>query len=364
VRRPRLTARRRVVLATILGLPVGYWYVSWALQLGRNLYRTYFHTFGDSYVSCSGTWRDWAYGCDQGPVNTAMAWLEFALVTLVLLGLCFAAARWALVPLRPLSRVVDQLGPTNLGSRIAASGPRDESRQLADSVDAMLDRISEGYEAQRRFAADASHELRTPLATQRALIEISLVNSLSPDQLALLSRQLLATNERNEALIEALLVLAETDRGLMSRTPQRLDAIVAEVLDTLGPLADEATVTLGRRLVPVTVPGERPLLERLVSNLVHNAIKYNVPDGRVDVSLAAPARLVVTNTGPLVPPMMVSTLFEPFRRMSGDRLNHGGGAGLGLTIARSIVAAHRGWIEAHAQVDGGLSCTVDLAPGE
>lgn len=353
-----MTPRRRAGLAAVLALPVGYWYFGWSMQLGHNI----FHAYRSQFVACSGTWRDWGNSCSYRTFNTVQAWIELAVVGLVALGLCIAAARWALAPLRPMSQAIAQLGPTNLGTRIAATGPRDETRQLADAVDAMLDRVTEGYEAQRRFAADASHELRTPLAIQRALIEVSLVNAPTQEQLALLARQLLATNERNEALIEALLVLAETDRGLMSHNPQRLDAITVEVLDTMRPLAEKADVTVRSDTMPVTTRGERPLLERLVTNLAHNAIKHNVPGGYVDVSVLSPARLVVANSGPTVPPESVATLFEPFRRLSGDRLNHGGGVGLGLTIARSIVAAHRGSIHARAHGDGGLTVTVDLAP--
>jgi signal transduction histidine kinase len=353
-----MTPRRRAALAALLALPVGYWYFSWSLQLGRNI----FHAYRSQYVECSGTWRDWGNSCSYLSFNSTQAWIELTVAGLIVLGACLAAARWVLAPLRPMARTVDQLGPTNLGTRIAGTGPRDETRRLTDSVDAMLDRVTEGYEAQRRFAADASHELRTPLAIQRALIEVSLTNEPTPQQLELLSRQLLATNERNEALIEALLVLAETDRGLMARTPQQVDAIVTEMVDTLKPLADAHRVTVHCAAVPVTIVGERPLLERLVTNLVHNAIKHNVPDGYVDVALTEPALLVVTNSGPLVPAESVSTLFEPFRRLSGDRLNHGGGVGLGLTIARSIVAAHHGSIQAHPNAEGGLTFTVNLAP--
>src|SRR5262249_33955629 len=178
---------------------------------------------------------------------------------------------------RQIADTVASFGPASLGLRLRSVGPRDETRQLSDSIDAMLDRLAEGYEAQRRFASNASHELRTPLATQRALIEVSLGSALTPDQLDLVSRQLLATNERNEKLVDGLLTLAETERGLMANTALRLDEIVAEVLDAHRVAADERGVTVQSSLEPVTVAGERPLLERLVGNLVDNAIKYNEP---------------------------------------------------------------------------------------
>ncbi len=221
----------------------------------------------------------------------------------------------------------------------------------------------EGYEAQRRFASSASHELRTPLATQRALIEVSLSEALTPDQLELLSRQLLATNERNERLIDGLLALAETDQGLMVTGSQSLDRITGDVVETLRPGAKERGVDLHLDAAPVLVAGELPLLDRLVGNLVSNAIKYNVDGGSVHVSVGADAVLRVVNTGPDVPAELVAGLFEPFRRMSGERLDHGGGVGLGLTIARSIVAAHGGEIRAWANASGGgLTIEVQLVP--
>jgi signal transduction histidine kinase len=225
-----------------------------------------------------------------------------------------------------------------------------------------MDRIAAGYEGQRRFAANASHELRTPLAVQRTLIEVGMAQPLSADQIQLLTRQLLQTNERNEQLIEGLLVLSESDQGLVSRTPQRLDLIAQAVVAAHQDRAARADVELHVRLEPRTVPGEQVLLERLVTNLVQNAIKYNTPGGTVEVTVGGSPSLSVTNTGPVVGPEAVPRLFEPFRRLSADRMDHGGGSGLGLTIARSIAQAHDGTICAAAQATGGLRVDVVL-PG-
>jgi signal transduction histidine kinase len=259
-----------------------------------------------------------------------------------------------------MAETITQLGPTNLGTRIRARGPADESRRLADAIDAMLDRVGDGYEAQRRFAANASHELRTPLATQRALIEVSLGTALTTEQLELVSRQLLATNERNEALIEGLLVLAETERGTMSSTPQSLDRIVGDCVAAQRTSAAERRVEFTLDAAPTVVLGELPLLERLVGNLVGNAIKYNQPSGWIRIVVRSPGTFVISNSGPAVPAEQVQSLFEPFRRQSGDRLDHGGGVGLGLTIARSVVAAHHGTITAGANPGGGLTVEVRL----
>jgi signal transduction histidine kinase len=349
-----LGIRLRLVVALLISWPIGLAYLDWCLYNGANIVRV----FRGGVPDCDGTWRSTLNRCTG--FSPALAWTEIALFTVVAVALLFLLARWVLGPIRDMAGVVAQLGPTSLGLRMQVTGPSDETRQLADAIDMMLDRVAEGYEAQRRFAANASHELRTPLATQRALIEVSLRGALTTEQLELLSRQLLATNERNEALIDGLLVLAETERGLLTTAPQRLDLITAATIRAVQPVAAERGIRIESRLSEVVAVGEQPLLERLVTNLVQNAVKYNAPEGWVHAEVTAPATLVVTNSGPGVPPDQVNGLFEPFRRARGDRLDHGGGVGLGLTIARSIVTAHRGSITATANQAGGLTVEVRL----
>nr|GID83540.1 hypothetical protein Ade03nite_24640 [Actinoplanes derwentensis] len=281
------------------------------------------------------------------------------LVLAAILAFCYPLVRWCLRPLRDLVPVIAAAGPQNLGHRLRPGKSRDELAALGRAVDEMMDRIAVGYEAQRRFAADASHELRTPLAVQRTLIEVSMAEELTGEQLELLTGQLLDTNVRNERLIEGLLVLSESDRGLMARTPLRLDEITAEVLKAHRGRAAEAGVTVTSELTPRTVLGERILLERLVTNLVQNAIKYNRPGGTIDVRVGADPALAVVNTGEDVPPEEVAALFEPFRRRAGTRIDHSGGAGLGLSIARSITQAHDGLITATSTGRDGL--TVEVA---
>jgi signal transduction histidine kinase len=360
----RLTVRRRAVIAALLAFPVGWLYVDngWRLFAGIVIRARGSEAQG---VVCSGAGLPNVVGqfngCNSYSYRYGYAIVELIIGTVIAVAIVYALARWVTWPLRSMTEAVEQLGPNNLGLRMRQVGPRgDETRRLGDSIDRMLDRVAEGYEAQRRFASNASHELRTPLATQRALIEVSLGTALTAEQLDLVSRQLLATNERNERLVDGLLTLAETDRGLVTRAAQRLDAVVADVVETLRASAAAREVTIAAELAPVTVAGETPLLERLATNLVQNAIKYNVPGGRVQVEVGPPGTLTVRNTGPQVPAEAVDSLFEPFRRLSGERLDHGGGVGLGLTIARSIVAAHGGSIEARPNPDGGLSVTVHL----
>jgi signal transduction histidine kinase len=354
----RLTPRRRAIIAILVSWPLGYFYLYWGFFTATNIFRDW----RSGYVGCDGTWRSYFHSCNpQGYSSTAAA-LELLVATAVILTVAFFLARWVVDPVRRIADTVGRFGPNSLGLRLAADGPKDETRRLADEIDAMLDRLAEGYEAQRRFASNASHELRTPLATQRALIEVSLSSALTEEQLELLSRQLLATNERNEKLVDGLLTLAETERGLMANTPLRLDRIVGDAIEMLRRTAKERDVELSAVLAPVTVVGEEPLLDRLATNLVFNAIKYNEPGGSVIVNVAQNGMFTVANTGPFVPPEQVPSLFEPFRRLSGERLDHGGGVGLGLTIARSIVAAHGGAIEARSNPGGGLVVDVRLRP--
>ncbi|PWR07712.1 two-component sensor histidine kinase [Micromonospora acroterricola] len=281
------------------------------------------------------------------------------IVTVVALVALWFGAAWCLRPVGDLAEPIGHLGPQNLGHRIRPRG-RDELARLGRAIDEMMERVSAGYEGQRRFAANASHELRTPLAVQRTLIEVGMARSLTAEQLELLTSQLLETNERNERLIEGLLALSDCDQGLRSRTPQRLDEIVGSVLTGYQDRARDAAVTIDTHLAPRVVVGERVLLERLVTNLVENGIKYNRRGGSLSVTVGGTPALSVVNTGQPVPAEAVAGLFEPFRRLAQDRTSHGGGAGLGLTIARSITQAHDGIIAARPAEHGGLRVDVEL----
>lgn len=356
----RLTPRRRAVLALLLALPLGWAYLYVVFAIALQLERYY---RGWDAPSCSYGWQTLLNNCNSVDYSPTRAWIELIICTLIVAAIAYGLARWVVFPLRTVAATVAEFGPNSLGLRIGNNSPRDELGQLGGAIDGMLDRLAESYDAQRRFASNASHELRTPLATQRALIEVSLRSALTAEQLELLSRQLLATNERNERLIDGLLTLAETDRGLVSAAPTRLDELAAEVVAALQPAATAREVTLRCTGEPVTVRGERALLERLVTNLVQNAIKYNRPGGVATVSVTAPGQLTVANTGAPVPPEQVAGLFEPFRRLAGERLDHGDGVGLGLTIVRSIVAAHHGELSPRANPDGGLTVVVGLPPG-
>jgi signal transduction histidine kinase len=305
----------------------------------------------------------WDQACPIPYDGTARTWWIVGLVVLAaLLGWGFRImARWSSEPLRGMAETVRQLGPQNLGQRIRRNGAKDELRILANAVDEMLDRVVVGFEGQRRFASNASHELRTPLAVQRTLVEVAMVTGGEDADLNRLGAQLLMVNERNERLIEGLLVLAESDRGLPGTVPVRLDELVGEVLDGYRDLAADRQVSIRRGMVERVVQGDPVLLERMISNLVHNAIKYNHPGGWIEVVVAVQPAISVHNSGQQVPTEQVSSLFEPFRRLTAERTNHRDGAGLGLSIVRSIVAAHHGGVVAQPGSEGGLRVDVTLA---
>nr|WP_308129589.1 HAMP domain-containing sensor histidine kinase [Actinoplanes polyasparticus] len=293
--------------------------------------------------------------CAAGQVRIVEAVLAGA--GLVLLAL---AVRWALRPLRDVAALIRNVGPQGLSHRVTAGRFTGVTVQLAEAINQMLERVSVGYDSQRRFAAAASHELRTPLAVQRALIEVGLANNPGPAKVAVVAEQLLAANERNVQLIEALLVLSESDRGLAARGPVRLDLIVENVLVEHRAAAERAAVTISSALQPRTVDGEQVLLERMVTNLVQNAIKYNRPGGTIHVAVAARPALTIANSGDDVPESETLRLFEPFQRLGADRMNRPDGVGLGLTIVRSIAQAHDGAVNCHTTGRDGLRFDVVL----
>lgn len=305
-----------------------------------------------SFYRCGGTYWSWQ-------TRTIVTVLTVAVLAGIAWVWWFLTGQF-LQPLRMVADAVRRVGPQNLGQRVGMTGATDELKELTDALDEALDRIAAGYESQRRFAANASHELRTPLAVQRLLTEVAMDDPEASQDIRRLGGLLLRTNERSERLIEGLVVLAESDRGLQGKVPVRLDELAASVLDSHLEIAGRNKVSLRRGLAERFVPGDPLLLERLVGNLLSNAIAYNHPGGWVEVVVAGEPAITVSNTGPSVPADMVSSLFEPFRRLTADRIDHSGGSGLGLPIVRSITAAHNGTVQARPRADGGLIVEVSL----
>lgn len=269
-----------------------------------------------------------------------------------------------LKPLRDITGAARRLSAENLHERIELEGPRDELKELADTFDSMLGRLDAAFSSQRRFVANASHELRTPLAIMRAQIDVALSDpAVTRTELIATSRVVHDAVDRCERLMDGLLMLARSDRGLDAAEPVDLADAATRAMDQVSAAAAERGIRLRSALKPAAVRGDQPLLDRMVANLLENAVAYNLPSGWVEVSTSNGrdrARLRVANSGPRVPPGQVPTLFEPFRRLSQDRTGSGRGAGLGLSIVRSVARAHGGEARARPRTSGGLTVEVEL----
>ncbi|MFK0106823.1 sensor histidine kinase [Streptomyces sp. NPDC091217] len=291
-------------------------------------------------------------------VQSATALTIMAALSVVLSWLL---ARRVLRPMRTLTAGICRISASNVHERLAVEGPRDEVSELADSVDGLLERLEAALESHKRFVANAAHELRTPLTVERALLEESLLDrDATAESFRENFERLLRISTHQGALLESLLTLAVSERGLDRTEPVDLAEVVGSVLLTRLPETERHGVRIVNRVEPAPVAGDTALLERLVANLVHNAVYYNVPDGSVDITLRCHDRravLTVTNTGPEVPGDRVDQLFEPFQRMR--RTAGDGHHGLGLSIVRAIAAAHDATLGAHARPEGGL--VVDLS---
>ncbi|MEU0133747.1 HAMP domain-containing sensor histidine kinase [Streptomyces sp. NPDC006296] len=279
---------------------------------------------------------------------------------LVMAFLAGLLGRWlagrALRPVTSMTEAARRISEQNLHQRLALPGPDDELHRLADTFDSMLDRLEKSFESRRRFVANASHELKTPLAVQRTSLQVGLADPL-PDGLTEVREDLLLANREAEKLVDALLLLARSDRGTEQTEPVDLAATARLVTSELAPLSTEHAVHVAvETATPLTVPGDPVLLRHLVANLVRNAIQYNHAGGHVLVRLDAPT-LTVSNTGPRVAPERVPDLFEPFRRLDGDRTATTG-HGLGLSIAASIAEAHHATLTARPGTEGGLTLTL------
>jgi signal transduction histidine kinase len=308
--------------------------------------------------------------------ETLNTMLVASIVLLGVVGVVAAGLGWllagrALHPLQLITATARRVADRSLHERIELDRPDDEIKELADTFDAMLGRLDEAFEGQQRFVANASHELRTPLTINRTLIEVALDRPDVDESLRQLGATLLSVNQRHERLIDGLLTLACSEQRVAEATRVELAELAEHVATESEPLAHTAGVELRSELGPATVRGDPVLLERLIQNLVDNAIRYNVGEGgwvRVSTGLVGDrARLAVENTGPVVPGYIVPTLFEPFRRQpTAERVAEAGtgasnrGAGLGLSIVRSVARAHGGEARAAARTGGGLIVEVDL----
>jgi signal transduction histidine kinase len=294
----------------------------------------------------------------------AQSGIALAFMALVSVGLGWLVAGRVLHPLSAITATARRLEGSTLHERINLQGPQDELKELADTFDQMLGRLDAAFETQRRFVANASHELRTPLAIARTEVDVALADpGAGQAELRAMAGRVLEATRRSERLIEGLLTLARSERRLRAGEPLDLDLAAADALSEAAAEIERLGLQVSSVLGRAQVAGDRALLERLVANLVENAVRHNRPGGwvEVDTGRAGPLAVVrVANGGPPIPPDRVATLFEPFRRLHPDRTGSDRGAGLGLSIVRSVATAHGGKANATALPEGGLEVTVEL----
>lgn len=301
---------------------------------------------------------------DQGNLLGA-SWVVLVITALMSAILGWFLAGRVLRPLRVMTATAETISAGNLGERLALSGPKDEFKRLGDTFDDLLDRLQASFEAQRRFVANASHELRTPLTVERTLLQVALSDPrASVESLRATCEELLTAGREHERLLDALLTLASSERGLDHREPVDLAVLADRAVTAAEPEIGRRGLTPSTGLGPATAAGDPALLARLIGNLVENAVRYNVPAGWVHVSTAAregEAVVTVSNSGPVVPPEEVERLFEPFARGGRARAGDANGHhGLGLSIVRAIATAHGGTVAASPRSAGGLTVTVSL----
>jgi signal transduction histidine kinase len=272
-------------------------------------------------------------------------------------GLGWLIAGRVLRPLRVITATARRVSARNLHQRIAMTGPDDELKELGDTFDQLLGRLEASFRAQRQFVANASHELRTPLARQRTLLEVALRDKQATvGSLRAACERAVAAGEQHERLIGAMLTLARGERGLDQFDPFDLAAVAEDAL-----LARDDALEVIADLTPAPALGDPGLAERLVANLLDNAIRYNEPGGRLEISTGMRGGcpfLAVSNSGPLIPADQLSRLFQPFERMPVVRGTGQDGLGLGLAIVSAVATAHGAELRARPREAGGLDVEI------
>ncbi len=288
--------------------------------------------------------------------------IALAIVTAVALAFGWLVAGRILRPLTVITAAARRISASHLSQRLALAGPNDELKALGDTLDELFARLEASFHAQRTFVANASHELRTPLTRERAMLQVALDDpSTTAETWRGVAAEVLAANAEQESLIEALLILASSQAGLAERELVDLAAATGEILLSARTEASRRGLSMDAVTTPAPLLGDKLLTQRLVANLVSNAIRYNIDGGTVEISTAAKdgrAVLAVANTGPAVPSEALGRLFQPFVRLDGRRADHDNGHGLGLSIVDAIAAAHGAAITTRARTGGGMSIEV------
>jgi signal transduction histidine kinase len=309
------------------------------------------------------SWQEGLVAAAQTELLTKGAVAVLAITVVGVVG-AYAVVGRALRPLHRVTAMAQKLGGETLDQRIHYTGTEDEIAELADTFDAMLDRLDATFTAQQRFVANASHELRTPLAVMRTEVDVTLADpEVDQKELRHMAVVVRDASERANALVDALLVLARSQaRTGLRAEPVDLAAGVQGALSAMDNEIKRTNLTVSTKLASAPVTGDPSLLDRLAGNLIENAVRYNHLGGRIWVSSGRDqeyAHLVVGNTGFEVDQADVAGLFEPFRRGGRERTG-ARGSGLGLSIVHAVCQAHGGSVGAVALPGGGLEVTVAL----
>jgi hypothetical protein len=293
--------------------------------------------------------------------------LAFLLAVTATALLAWVLTGQVLRPLHEVTGTARRLSVESLDERLRLPGPRDEVAELADTFDAMLDRLQTAFDAQRRFVANASHELRTPLAVLRTEVDVTLADPAADvAELRRMAEVIRQATLRAQQLVDGLLVLARTEgSALRIREPVDLAVLTGAALRIAEPECRGRGLRVIAQTRPAPTTGDPALLERVVGNLVENAVRHNVDGGWLQVCTSVvgqQAMLRVSASGEQVAPEVVGALFEPFYRGGVARTSRDG-AGLGLSIVRAVVAAHSGTVQAAPVPGGGLTVTVHLPVG-
>ena len=359
--------------------------VRWRLTL---LYGLIFLISGAALLAITySLFANFAFQVPKQPLNPIMVQLETAMsvqrsnglhrlqlysgIALAIMAIVSVALGWlvagrVLAPLRTITATADRVSDTNLHERLAMSGPRDELRLLADTIDRLLERLEAAFDAQRRFVANASHELRTPLAMMRTTLDVAMGKPGGvPAPTRQLDAELRVDLDHADRLLESFLTLARAQNGQLDEHHQvALEPLITGALDARAAEIAAKRLDVDTQLVAVGAAGSVTLLRRMIENVIENAVRHTRLAGSITVRLVLlngeRAQMTVDSSGPLLDPSDVAQLAEPFKRLGRDRVGSQSGHGLGLSIVAAVAVAHGGSLELHARAEGGLRVTITL----
>jgi signal transduction histidine kinase len=291
--------------------------------------------------------------------------IALAAMAALSVALGWVVAGRVLSPLRTITARTRRISEQSLHERLALSGPHDELKQLADTIDELLARLEAAFDSQRRFVANASHELRTPLAMMRTRLDVAIAKPDGvPPQTQTLNAGLRNDLDRADRLLESFLALARAQHGrLTDRTLVSLDQMVAHALATRHDQIAELELEVRTALGHVSVAGSEALLARMVGNVIENSVRHNEPHGFIDIAcerVGETGRVVVSSGGPVLDEASVAKLVLPFQRLAAERTGAQNGHGLGLSIVAAVADAHGGSLDLHARPRGGLCVQIVL----